>query len=40
VATITWDQVKDIAEAKMKDLTVLQLNQQCEWLQVLPEAWV
>ena len=27
VASITWDQVKDIAETKMKDLTLLKLVQ-------------
>ena len=40
VATVSSDQVKEIAELKMADLNAADVEAQCAWLQELHEAWV
>ena len=40
VATIKRDKVREIAESKMKDLTLAPLKLPCAWSKVLPGAWV
>jgi large subunit ribosomal protein L11 len=39
VGSVTWEQVKKIAEDKMADLTALQWILHYQWLQVLLDLW-
>jgi len=40
VGTISWDQIRTIAEDKLPDFNCLRLTQQCQWWLVQHEVWV
>ena len=39
VGTVSWDQVKNIAEDKMQDLNAFTIESAMKWLQVLQDLW-